>query len=44
METFEVEYDIITSYEKRTGFIGLGLFLEKKNVIKIINQGVQNAK
>lgn len=35
-----IEKDTINAYETRTGFFGLGAFLESKNRIKIIDYEV----
>ena len=34
----KVVKDIVLSYEKRTGFVGLGEFLERKGTITMIDE------
>lgn len=31
-----IDYDLMQSYEKRTGFIGLGEFLEDMGVVNLV--------
>jgi hypothetical protein len=39
-EMQRINHDTMESYEKRTGFVGLGKFLQDMGVVTLVNGGV----